>query len=603
MKKLCITLLSLLFLALFNPQTTHADEKFDINSKSTYVFNSQGEASVTQEVDIINKTQYLYAPTYTIKLDIENVGEMIVTNTDGQSIPFTTNDIETGKEIKVVFPERTVGKGKQSSFVLKYKTDKLVSSLGDSKEINIPGIKDDTKYKTYTAEVITPKSWGKASIQKPQSGKKSTPNHYYFDKKTLTPAGALLIFGEEELYNLTLSYDLSNKNLFPLRTEIALPPQTGYQEVLYKDISPKPQKVYKDTDGNYMAQYQLAPQETITVTANILVKTKSNPQKQEVLSSQMRSEYLKPKQFWETRSGKVQEAARTTKTPQEIYDFVTTSLKYNYEKASKGNPRLGAAETLKNTDYVVCLEFTDLFVAIARASGIPARSVEGYAYTTTKNKPLTKVGDILHAWPEYYDDQKKMWVMVDPTWGNTTGLDYANTLDLAHITFVRKGLDTLYPVPPGGYKEDSKKQQIKVVFAKPSDFEKVEKLSVGAKATPLPLPFLNPKATVTITNSGNTPVLDKTLIVSDNDNKSEIKIEEIPPYGQLEVEVDISGNALTQTSHTLTMQIDNVKGTKDITVGMKKEELITMGGGVAIAALILACSFKAGSLLIQRRKR
>jgi transglutaminase-like putative cysteine protease len=56
----------------------------------------------------------------------------------------------------------------------------------------------------------------------------------------------------------------------------------------------------------------------------------------------------------------------------------------------------------------VCLEFTDLFIAIARAAGIPAREIDGFGYTQNAiNRPISIDEDILHAWPEYYDTAKK----------------------------------------------------------------------------------------------------------------------------------------------------------------------------------------------------
>ncbi len=63
---------------------------------------------------------------------------------------------------------------------------------------------------------------------------------------------------------------------------------------------------------------------------------------------------------------------------------------------------------------------------------------------------MSLVKDVLHAWPEYYDESKKTWIMIDPTWGNTThGMDYFSSLDFEHITFVIKGLSSTYPVPAG----------------------------------------------------------------------------------------------------------------------------------------------------------
>lgn len=57
-----------------------------------------------------------------------------------------------------------------------------------------------------------------------------------------------------------------------------------------------------------------------------------------------------------------------------------------------------------------CAQHSLLFVALARAAGIPAREVGGATYTHTK-KPLL----VWHAWVEYHDG--KQWVAADPTFG------------------------------------------------------------------------------------------------------------------------------------------------------------------------------------------
>src|SRR6185369_8044788 len=83
------------------------------------------------------------------------------------------------------------------------------------------------------------------------------------------------------------------------------------------------------------------------------------------------------------------------------------------------------------------------------------------------------IRDILHAWPEYYDKEKQTWVMVDPTWGSTTGgVDYFNVLDFDHFAFAIKGTDSDYPIPAGGYKyldgKDSKDVRVGFAEALPS---------------------------------------------------------------------------------------------------------------------------------------
>lgn len=69
-----------------------------------------------------------------------------------------------------------------------------------------------------------------------------------------------------------------------------------------------------------------------------------------------------------------------------------------------------------------CNEHTQLYVALARAIGIPARIATGLAYVNGKF--------YYHAWPEVWMNE---WVAVDPTFGQFPA-------DAAHLRFVSGGL-------------------------------------------------------------------------------------------------------------------------------------------------------------------
>jgi hypothetical protein len=68
-----------------------------------------------------------------------------------------------------------------------------------------------------------------------------------------------------------------------------------------------------------------------------------------------------------------------------------------------------------------CTEHTLLFVALARAAGLPAREVGGLAYSNGR-RPLFG----WHAWAEIHDGAQ--WVSVDPTWNQVY-------VDATHIKF------------------------------------------------------------------------------------------------------------------------------------------------------------------------
>jgi transglutaminase-like putative cysteine protease len=69
-----------------------------------------------------------------------------------------------------------------------------------------------------------------------------------------------------------------------------------------------------------------------------------------------------------------------------------------------------------------CNEHTVLYVALARALGLPARTAIGLVYVNG--------AFFYHAWPEVWLDE---WVAVDPTFGQFPA-------DASHIRFVIGGL-------------------------------------------------------------------------------------------------------------------------------------------------------------------
>jgi hypothetical protein len=172
-------------------------------------------------------------------------------------------------------------------------------------------------------------------------------------------------------------------------------------------------------------------------------------------------ENLKPQKYWESDNQKIIDIAKYLKTPDEIYNFVTKTLTYNFDKVRPDVERIGALGALSKTNDAICTEFTDLFIALSRASGTPAREINGYAHSDNPNlQPLSLISDVLHAWPEYWDEDKQNWIPVDPTWESTSKIDYFNKFDLNHIAFVIHGKSSTEPLSAGSYKTESLSKDI-----------------------------------------------------------------------------------------------------------------------------------------------
>jgi hypothetical protein len=316
--------------------------------------------------------------------------------------------------------------------------------------------------------------------------------------------------------------------------------------------------------------------------------------KKSVLSEEDRKAYLKAAPYWEVENPELIAVAKNLKTPRDIYDYLVKNLTYDFSRVEDNRPRLGALGTLHDKASAVCLEFTDLFIALARASGIPAREVDGYANTeNSTQRPLSLVKDILHAWPEYYDDEKQEWVMVDPTWGNTTGgVDYFNVLDFDHVAFVIRGFDSEYPVPAGGYKydEDENLKDVNVTF--PRRFTPpAESITVDSNENEHHYSLLPITTTLTIRNAGAGLVTPQKVLVNGQDilpSSQEIDAQAIPPFGYVSLPVSFKPlPLLTNRSFPLTITIAGITLASSLHVTPVVFSVYAVAGGSFLALLTI----------------
>lgn len=438
-----------------------ASGEFQADYTVQYDVAPTGTTIVTQNVTLTNEQTNLYPQKYSIIIDSEKIKNIIAFDESGLVTPEITQ--QDGKtDIILPFNDKVVGLGRQLHFSLRYEDQEIAQKNGKIWEINIPGVANDPDLQTYVVTLHVPPTFGPNAYLTPPPATNNT-----WTKDQMVSGGISAAYGSEQVFALDLSYFVENPNITPRSTEIALPPETAYQRVSVQAIDPKPLNVVTDADGNWLAQYDLLPEQKLTVHAKILVQINLHPRSGVTEPMPNPDLYKKALPYWESQNSNIINLAKTYKTPRDIYDFVTHALTYSYTRVNNSPVRKGAAAALSDPKDAICMEFTDLFVAIARAAGIPAREVVGYAYTTNaKLRPLSLVTDVLHSWPEYYDSQQQIWVPVDPTWANTTGgINYFDKLDFNHVVFAIHGQSSEYPYPAGFYKEhNSNTKDVSVQF-------------------------------------------------------------------------------------------------------------------------------------------
>lgn len=594
MKRFFLTaLFFLLFFFLVPKNVFAAEEHFTIATNVAYTVSDTNNTHAQMRIGLSNTTSQYYASEYTIHVGFPTIENVTASDPEGAIIPIVTKG-EDGYTIKVVFNKPVVGIGNTLNFTISFDTPDIVQQQGSIYEVDIPGIANQHDFSQFNVQVIVPTYFGEPTYIKPKTG----DTDLSFSKEDLGSGGVSIGFGESAMYAFTLTYHLGNKNVFPVRTEMALPPDTTYQTVSIEDISPKPTNVIQDVDGNWLAQYSLYPSEKKTITVRGTVAVQLQP-REHIETAETLKKYLRKDTYWESTDPKIQKLAQQLKTPKAIYDYVVQTLSYDFSRVTEEKERLGAVGVLQNPKSAVCLEFTDLFIALARAADIPAREVDGFAYAKNpKERPVSLESDILHAWPEYYDTEKRTWIMVDPTWGNTTeGVDYFDVFDFNHIAFVVKGIDSTYPVPAGGYKlvGDTSVKQVLVEpinrkqLPKPTAYAGIqvdEKIFAG-------IPF---SGTVRVSNPMGTLYPPQTIAISGKNiqpTKNTILSKNIPPFGYVEMPISFEKTSFwTRKNATIAVLISGSTVSQSIEIipfylALFERPLLpwTIGGGVFIACI------------------
>ncbi len=459
------------FLLILFQRQIFALSEFKSEYYTEYRINSRGGAVVKQTISLTNNFSNIYPKEYHI--EIKTPVQSITAWDEKGDILASVNQKNDDTEIRISFNEQVIGKGKTLTFYVEYQLLNFATKKGRVWEIVVPQISNFDMIDDYQISLYVPAIFGHLSYSSTQPASSQTlsgQTKYSFNKHQISSSGVVLAFGDFQIFDFTLNYYLKNGSSDVVIYEIPLPPETNYQEVFYSQLTPKPIDINIDDNGNWMAVYELSQMEEIKITAQGQAKIVSTPRTNHPYNqNQDLEKFLQSNRYWQSQNPEIVALASRLKDPKKIYNYVVDQLNYNYGDLASGNiERKGAVKAILEPNQSVCSEFTDLFVAICRAAGIPAREIEGYAYTNNpKIKPLSLKRDVLHAWPEYWDEQKKTWIQVDPTWEKTTGgIDYFNHLDLNHFTFVIHGTDSQYPPPPGSYQDNnSGNKTVNVSFA------------------------------------------------------------------------------------------------------------------------------------------
>lgn len=244
-----------------------ADSSFNITSSDSYQISSAGVATVTTNVVITNKKQFVYVPSYSINVALPYVSNVKATNSTGI---LKTNVIpsDNGSTIIVNFPKKLYGINKQNKFTLTYTADKFANFKKGAWEIVIPGLSAPETFSTYTTKITIPESFGDAVMITPLK-KEKTGRTYTFQKDDFAKNGIYMLFKKSETNNAQQRVDIEfPKNVisgFPITGAIKIT-NTGGDSITNQTLTVKAE--YQKNSLSYKVG-NIDPYETLVIPVSL----------------------------------------------------------------------------------------------------------------------------------------------------------------------------------------------------------------------------------------------------------------------------------------------------------------------------------------------
>ncbi|MBI2798593.1 transglutaminase domain-containing protein [Candidatus Saccharibacteria bacterium] len=436
------------------PQPSRAAAEFANTVDIKYEARSDGVTRVTETYAVTNQTANKYLNSIQLSAPTDQLTNLTVNYGDGASIPYTTAVKAANskgysynyQQILINFNRQNAGLGNRWSFVVSFDTTKLVESQGSARTVYIPSVAADASVQ-YKISLVVPDNFGPLHTTGPRpvnAGSKDGFTTYNFDQTDIANQSLSLVFGDSTVYDINFNFPLNNDSNTAKTLTVTLPPTTSAQKVYINRLEPQPSATRLDAEGNILADYMVPPRTRMVVKTSVAVVVKyldynlvASGTKADI-PAELVGAYTSPQPYWQANNPAIIQKANeltkgkdtVAKQVQAINDYVVSRLSYNSEKI-KYNIRQGALKAFENPNNVVCLEYSDLTIALLRAAGIPARMPIGYGYSGNL-KPSSSVSDSLHSWVEAYVPGVG-WMNVDPTWAEK--FQNFGTSDLAHVAF------------------------------------------------------------------------------------------------------------------------------------------------------------------------
>lgn len=459
MKKIITSLTISLFTLVFCGHTNSVQAAdFSVEIERTYLIETPNEIKVTEirkvtntsqnriiskdnneifQILVISDNQEKLAPSF---LSVETfVDGKIVQNTKGK-------EAEDSTEVLVPYGS-SIGIKQSKEFKITYNNYGLIKKTGALTDIFIPGFWKDFTFEnentlfSYKTRIKLAKSLGEVGFVVPVPLEIIDTGDYLeysIGQESLVGSNMWLQIGNSQYYQFAIKQKVKasddiNKgyfNEYRLIVPRDIVEAEVKQQVYFSKLEPPPKEVLNDDEGNLIAVFAIPSHEETIVSvegyahvSRLTTKiTNSNSGKLSDIPSTQFTKYLNSAEFWEVNDPTIKARANELlggmsnvyEVIETDYNHIVETIDYSEVKRFGINERQGALKTLQG-GAAVCMEYSDLFLTITRAQGIPARAAFGYGYDAR----LEEQGQDAHQWVQVFIPEQNEWISVDVTWGES----------------------------------------------------------------------------------------------------------------------------------------------------------------------------------------
>lgn len=457
MKRSIFTLTFTIFF-LFGLQIRAYGADFKVEIEKIYEINTPNEIFITENRKITNTSQNRLisannTETFQIIVISEKTDQLspsflsAKSYIDGKLVQNTKGNpgVDT-LDLNIPY-NGAINIGQSREFRVEYTNTGLTTKTGALLDIYAPGFAENYLFENnstsynYKTIIKLNKALGEIGFVVPSPVRESVDGEfvvYEISQESLIGSKIWIQIGKTQYYKfnikqVVIASDTINKgysNEYHLIIPRSITEAETVQNVYYTSFDPLPKQIIEDDEGNLIATFKIPSHENKTILIDGYaevekIETQATPDNSGNISdidTTTFSKYLQPAKYWEVDNPEIINRATELKAEEtniyslieSNYSHIVDTIDYSDVKRFGINDRQGALKTLQG-GAAVCMEYSDLFLTLARAQGIPARAAFGYGYDARIGENQQDA----HQWVQVYLPGMKEWLSIDVTWGES----------------------------------------------------------------------------------------------------------------------------------------------------------------------------------------